>query len=61
MKVRIIRKPEYQILCHLQVKKWWYLGWKDIAADDLKVLEQRFEAMIENGEPNIVFFEGVTK
>jgi hypothetical protein len=35
MKVRVIRKPQFTSLHHVQIKRWWWPFWVTVAYDDL--------------------------
>lgn len=51
MKVRLIRKPEFTSLHHVQIKTWYWPFWRDIAYDDRHRCEQIVENIIASGKP----------
>lgn len=52
MKVRLIRKPEFTLLHHVQIKTWWWPFWRDIASDDLYRCEKIVENIVTRGKPH---------
>lgn len=61
MKVRIIRKPEFTALHHVQIKTFWWPFWRTVAYDDLYRCKQIAETIIKTKSKNEIVFEGETK
>lgn len=49
MKVRIIKKPEYHQLHHVQVKRWWWPWWTTVAYDSLTNCYEIYNNLITHG------------
>ena len=60
MKVRIVRKPEFTLLHHVQVKHWWFPFWMDVSYDSLSRCREVAENLIKHGNKEIVLWEGET-
>lgn len=58
MKVRIVRKPEFTSLHHVQVKRWWWPFWRDVMYDDLRKCREVADSLIKHGRKEIILFEG---
>jgi hypothetical protein len=52
MKVRIIKKPEFTQLHHVQIKTWWWPFWRDVAYEDLRRCEKIIENIVTHGKPH---------
>jgi hypothetical protein len=61
MKVRVIRKPQYTALHHVQVKRWWWPFWMTVSYDDRARCEEVARNLLKNGHGNEVVMEGETK
>jgi hypothetical protein len=61
MKVRVIRKPEFTLLHHVQVKRWWWPFWETVSFDDRKRCEQVAKSLLEHGRRYEVLLEGESK
>lgn len=61
MKVRIIKKPEYTALHHVQVKRWWWPFWMTVARDDLFRCREIADNLITRGKPFTLVMEAETK
>jgi hypothetical protein len=61
MKVRVIRKPEFTSLHHVQVKRWWCPFWETVTYDSRQRCEQVAQNLIEHGLKYKVLLEGESK
>ena len=61
MKVRIIRKPGFMVLHHLQVKSRWWPFWRTIASDDLNSCKEMMSNLLKHGKPVNVLAQGESK
>jgi len=61
MKVRVIQKPQYEALCHLQVKYWWWPFWVTVTANSRQHCERVAENMLRSGHIYTVFTQGERK
>lgn len=61
MKVRVIQKPQYAALCHVQVKYKWWPFWITVAANDRLHCERVAENMLRNGHTYTVYTQGESK
>ncbi len=61
MKVRIIQKPEYMILCAVQVKRWWFSPWVEVCNGDLKECTKYYDNLMSHGEVFTIHKEGETE
>ena len=50
MKLRVIRKPEFMVLCYLQVKRWWFPFWVTVLADDEKACMKLAAEILKHGQ-----------
>lgn len=61
MLIRVIRKPEYTSLHHVQIKRWWWPFWTTITYDNkIRCLEIADNLLKKNTAFDVVF-EGETK
>lgn len=61
MKVRVIQKPEFNCLYHVQVKRWWWPFWGTVSYDTRQRCEQVARRLIEHGRKYEVVLEGESK
>lgn len=61
MKVRIIRKPEFTNLHHVQIKSWWWPFWRTVAYEDLRRCEQIVKNLIEHGHAYTIIMQEKVK
>jgi hypothetical protein len=61
MKVRVIKRPEFEHLHHLQIKKWWHLTWVNVFHGSEEACMQGAENLLSKGVIEKVIFQGETK
>jgi hypothetical protein len=61
MKVRIVQKPEYTMLFHVQVKKQWFPFWQTTHVGCKQSCERAAQNLMKHGTTESVIFEGETK
>ena len=61
MKVRVIRKPEYTALHHVQVKRWWLPFWTTVARHDLFRCKMIADELLKHNRAYEVVLEGESK
>ena len=61
MKVRIIRKTEYTVLHHVQVKTRWWPFWRTVARGDLLVCKEAMHNLLTHGKPVSIIAQGESK
>ena len=61
MKVRIIRKPEFTHLYHVQVKRWWWPWWTTVAYDDFMRCKQIADNLLTHGHAYELTYTGETQ
>lgn len=61
MQVRVIRKPEFTLLYHVQIKRWWWPVWKTVAYDGRARCELIAKQLLEHGHPYEVLIQGESK
>jgi hypothetical protein len=58
MRVRVIQKPQYMALCHVQVKHKWWPFWWTVARNDRLQCERIAENLLKTGRPETIYFQG---
>lgn len=61
MKVRVIRKPEFTELHHVQIKRWWLPIWWTVMYDTRSRCETVAQNLIDHRRACEVVFEGESK
>ena len=61
MKVRIVRKPGFTHLHHVQVKTLWWPFWRTVSYDDLKACEEVMRNLLKHGRPISIIAQGESK
>mgnify|MGYP003345729362 CR=1 FL=1 len=58
MKVRVIKKPEYTALYHVQIKRWWWPFWTTVTYNGHAECLQIADNILKNGHAYTVLMEG---
>ena len=58
MQVRVIQKPEYMALCHVQVRYKWWPFWVTVARNDLVHCQRVADNLIKTGQAATIYFQG---
>lgn len=61
MKVRIIKKPGFTSLHHVQVKRWWLPFWKTVAYDDVVRCHEIADSLVKTKHAYTVVMQGESK
>lgn len=61
MKVRIVRKPEFTSLHHVQIKRWWWPFWSTVIYDDIKKCNEVANNLLTQGHTVTVIMQGERK
>lgn len=61
MQVRVIRKPQFTALHHVQIKRWWWPFWTTVSYDDRERCEQVARDLIAYGRAYEVITQGESK
>jgi hypothetical protein len=61
MKIRIIKKPEFMSLHHLQKKTRWLPFWRTVETGTLQECQYMADNLVKHGKPYTVVYEGETK
>jgi len=60
MKIRIIKKPQYVALHHVQKKVKWWPFWITVDTGSLKECQTYVDNLMQHGNTYAVLFEGET-
>ena len=61
MKVRVIRKPNFTSLHHVQIKRWWWPFWVTVSYDDVDRCRQVAQNLLTHGEASDIVYTGESK
>lgn len=58
MKVRVIRKPQFTALHHVQVKRWWCPFWITVACNDYDACMRTADNLLKHGHAHTLCMQG---
>lgn len=61
MKVRVVKKPDYEYLYFIQVKRWWFPFWCDVFYSGEKETMRKYKTFLDTGSLIEVVNEGEIK